>query len=253
MFLEFARDFEGLRDLDTSLETVLHIVLYYQGHIVAGRCFAHLIHTEVHKAHPVLQAAAELIVAVVGVRREELRDEVAVAGVQLDGIDARFVSDVNRFAEVLYDFVNLAAAQPSDESRRIEVEAGRSSHRELACGEPVGHIAAVAYLDADGRAFCVDGVGHIAHRRDNLVTQPELAVEGDGAAVDCRVGERGHRYSASCDAYVVVLEFLCRRKILSHRLEGRAADNPVLELEWTELERSEKYRIFSIVCHFYVN
>ena len=55
---------------------------------VGGKGLAHHLEDLERKAHPVLQAAAVFVVALVGDRREELVQQVAVRGVDLDAVEA---------------------------------------------------------------------------------------------------------------------------------------------------------------------
>ena len=80
---------QGLVQLHAAAEAVAHVHLDDDGHVGAGGLHD-LLHHHVHEAHAVLQRAAEEVVPVVGGGGEELADEVAVAGVYLDGIEPGF-------------------------------------------------------------------------------------------------------------------------------------------------------------------
>ena len=55
----------------------------------------------------------------VGVRRQELAYQIAVAGVDLDTVKTGFPGKVHRLAEILYQRVYLILPESPHESRRI--------------------------------------------------------------------------------------------------------------------------------------
>ena len=98
--LDFAGDLEALRNLDAALESVVHVVLdEYRGARRSGGVH-HLLEAHAHEAHPVVERAAVFVAAVVGIGREELRDEVAVPGVHLDAVETGGMSCSHGLAEV---------------------------------------------------------------------------------------------------------------------------------------------------------
>ena len=118
----------------------------FDAHIASG-VLEHICHHQLHKSHPVLEAASELVAAAVGVGREELADEGAVTAVDLNAVKASLAGEVYGRSEVLYqrqDFVLLKGPGPGG---GVEVEAAGGSDRGAAAGRAVGHITAVAQLD----------------------------------------------------------------------------------------------------------
>ena len=80
--LELAGDEDAFVDFDASFESVAHVGLDDDSHVVTGRLH-HLLHAHAHEAHAVVERTAVLVATVVGIGREELADEVAVSGVNL--------------------------------------------------------------------------------------------------------------------------------------------------------------------------
>ena len=98
--LDIPRHFNAIVGFEASAESVAHIGLYQYGHVVSGSGH-HFVQTHLHETHSVLERPSVFVLAVVGIGREELADQVTVSCVHLD------------------DFVVPHAA---DEGRRIEVE-----------------------------------------------------------------------------------------------------------------------------------
>ena len=98
--LDFAGDLDALRNLDAALESVVHVVLdEYRGARRSGGVH-HLLEAHAHEAHPVVERAAVFVVPVVGVGRQELRNEVAVPGVHLHRVESGGMSCSHGLAEV---------------------------------------------------------------------------------------------------------------------------------------------------------
>jgi hypothetical protein len=98
VLLQRARDLDRLVQLHAAGEAVAQVHLHDHGDVVAsGRDHArdHLA----EKAHAAVERAAVRVGAVVGIRGEELADEVTVAGVHLDGVEAGVAREVDGAAE----------------------------------------------------------------------------------------------------------------------------------------------------------
>jgi hypothetical protein len=67
---------------------------------VLARCRAHRLHDFHGKAHAVLERPAPSILALVGARHEELREEIALRAHDLDAVVARFARELRRRGEV---------------------------------------------------------------------------------------------------------------------------------------------------------
>ena len=77
----------------------------------AGQCARTLSTTSMAEAHAVELAAAILVVAHVGERREELVDQVAVRAMDIEHVEARLVGAPRRLAPALDHFGDLGARQ----------------------------------------------------------------------------------------------------------------------------------------------
>ena len=93
--------FKALGPLHAATEAVVHIHLHYHAHVVAGM-FRHAAYHPLHKAHTVLERAAVFVVAVIGIRRQELADQVAMSGMNLNAVESRFACQIHGVAEVFY-------------------------------------------------------------------------------------------------------------------------------------------------------
>ena len=74
----------------TSFETVTHIHFDQYSGVITGS-FSNFIHNLIHEAHPIVQAAAIFIFAVVSVGRKKLADQIAVSGMNLNSIESGFL------------------------------------------------------------------------------------------------------------------------------------------------------------------
>ena len=215
-------------------------MLDQHGHAASGRRFEHFFQAHPHEAHPVLERTAVFVAPMVGVGREELRNQIAVARVHLHRIEPGFVGRADRLPEILGEGRALAAPHAAHESGGVEVEPRRCADREASGRRPMGHVAAVADLDACRGTLGVDGVGHVAQPRNDFGPQPQLFVERHAAAVDRSVSYRGHAHAAAGDRHVVILELLRGAEILAHRLECRRADGAVAQGQRTQLIGGEQ-------------
>ena len=239
--LQLAGDLQAFRALHAAPEPVVHVHLDEHAHVISGRLH-HAADHQLHQAHPVLQASAETVAAVVGIRREELADEVAVARVDLDAVEARCAGEFHRMAEILHQGQDLVFAQGAHESRRIQVESRRRAHGHAPAGRPVGHVAAVPQLDGRLRPLGVDGVRDVPQRRDDLLAHPELAVERQAAPAHGSIGERGHPHPAPGHGHMVIFQVLRRLVAVGHVLERSRADDPVAQGHGADPDRGEDGR-----------
>ena len=239
--LDHAGDLDALGDLDAALESVVHVVLDGDGH-AAGACGPDgLFETHPHEAHAVFERASVFVAPMVGVGREELRDEIAVPGMDLHGVESGVVGGADGASEVFGDLFDLAAAHAAHGGVGVEVHARRCADGHLPGGGPVCHVSAVSDLNGGGGSFAVDGVGDVAQPGDDRGAEPELLVERETAAADGGVGERGHADAAAGYGHVVLFELLRRSEILAHRLECRGADRAVAQRHGAELVGREEF------------
>ena len=161
----------------------MHIHFHDHAHIVPGG-FHDTPDHQLHETHPVLQAAAETVVAVIGVRREELADEITVAGMDFHAVETCLPGELHGVTEILHQREDFLFAQFPDESRGIEVEAAGGTHGHASAGAAMCHIAAMAQLDGRLRAFGVDGVRDLFQCRHDFFPHPQLVGKRQAAAAD---------------------------------------------------------------------
>ena len=208
-------------------------MFHQYGHVPAGGRFHYFVQTHPEKAHPVRERAAVLVAAAVGVGREELRDEVAVACVYFHAVESRFVRRIHRTAEVGGHLSDFVAPHGAHGGVGIEVEARRCTDRNLSGRGVVRHVAAMADLDRCGGSFAVDGFGDVAQSRDDFGSQPQLFFERQPATTDGGVGQCGHSHAAAGDAHVVVFQLFGGAVGAAHRFECRRTDRAVAQRDGT--------------------
>ena len=91
-----------------------------------------------------LKVAAPFVAAMIGVRREELAYEVAVAGVNLHTVEARIFGEASGIAKLHSHLANFIVAHTAHYSGRVEVEARACRDGNLSGSAWVRHIAAEA-------------------------------------------------------------------------------------------------------------
>ena len=144
----------------------------------------------------------------IGIRREELADQVAVAGVDLHTVESRLPGKCDGVAEVLDQPLDLVLAQGAGKGRRIKVEAAGGADGGAAAGAAVRHIAAMAELDGRLGALFVDGIRNFPKCGNDLLAHPKLPVKGEAAPVHGGISQRGHPHPTARDGHVVVLQIL---------------------------------------------
>ena len=212
---------DAFGNLDAAPEPVVHVVFHQYGRPRFRRGLHHFCEAHPHETHSVFQRPAVLVFPVVGVGREELRDQVAVPGMYLHRVEPRVVRGVDGLPEIPCHLRDLVLAHTPHGGVGIEVEPRRRADRDLPGGRQMGHVAAVPDLDAGRRAFAVYGVGYPAQPGHDLWAQPQLLVERQPAAAYRGVGQRGHPHAAARHRNVVLLELLRGAEMTPHRLERR--------------------------------
>ena len=222
---------------------------------------AHAFHHLDGEPHPVKFAAAILVVAHVGERREELVDQVAVRHVEIENVEARLVGAPRRLAPALDDFGNLGPREGArsrigrwrvDAARRDQLppfpipDLRRRLQRRAAFPRPEAPrlAARVAELEARHRIVQADEVGAALEARDvGIVPETEVPHRTAAAALDLgRFHDDQPRATGGEPARIhqvpVGGEALLRR-ILVH---GRH-DDPVLERHVANGNRFEQLRL----------
>ena len=175
-FLKFLCHLEAFLFVHTGMETIVHVGFHYDSHVILG-LLHHAGDDAAHEAHAVFKGAAIFVAAVVGVGRQELADEVTVAGVHLDAVEAGTAAEIDGFTKIIDNLVDVLDGHLAGESGRVEIETTRGRQWFFTASGAVGHIAAVSDLDGSLCALRMDGICQLLQFRHNLLAQPELAVE----------------------------------------------------------------------------
>ena len=148
---------------------------------------AHAPHDLDREPHAVGEAAAPVVAAPVGARRDELVDEVAFRAHHLDAVVAGLAGQRSAAGEGRDLPVDAKAGQAARRERRDRRLDARRRHRQWM----VGIAAGVQDLHADPAARLMHGRGDLAVARC-LTMIGELAGEGLGPAGDVRRDAAGH-------------------------------------------------------------
>ena len=113
--------------LDTPLESIAHVGLHEYGHIAAGGLH-HLIHRHLHETHAILQRAAVHVLAVVGIGRQELTEQIAMPRMHLHGIESRLTGEAHGMSERLCHLLYLTGPHTAHESGRVDIQSAGSRY-----------------------------------------------------------------------------------------------------------------------------
>ena len=172
-------------------------------------------------------------------RRQELREQVAVRGVQLDDLEPRLGGVDRRADEALDDRVELAGAQRPRPRRLARRAHRRRRHRVeplLGAGRLAPEVHELARRDG---ALGADRLRTRCHPRHRL-GPPRLG--GDpppprGLGGDDRAADRQHRRTAGRPAAPVLGVFGQRQPVLEDPAPVGRAHEPVAQREVPEIER----------------
>lgn len=234
---------EAFVQIESAPESVPHVRLHDDGHVVPGRR-QRLAEAHVHETHPVLERAAVFVFAAVRVRRQELADQVSVPGVHFYRVEPCFAGQVHGRAESAGHVGDFACAHASHEGGGVDVEARRGRDRRAAADRAVRHVAAVADLDTGGGSLAVDRVGDAPQTGDDLGPQPQLVRERQPVARDRGIGERRHADASGRDAAVILVQHVRRRVAVAHALERGCADRTVAQGQRSDPAGGEQYGFF---------
>ena len=209
------------------------------------------------EAHAILEAPAELIVAMVGQRREELVQEVAVRGVQFDHVEARSPRTCGGLRESIHQSCDLVGASGRAASGSRPRTGWRSARRAsirprpARARRPRSHGAAVEAL----RPACASWMPAAA---PCSLTNRTMRASGSMCASDQMPTSRGEMRPSGVTPVASTITRpapptarlpRCTRcqsvgnpsvaRVLAH---GRNED-PVAELEATKRERREEVRL----------
>ncbi len=245
--IEMAVGGEQLRDGDPVVgaeavrEAVLHVELGPDRDAAAGR-LPHGCHDAARIARAILEAAAVLVAAAVVVGREELAQQVPVADVHLEPVEARVDRQPRRRREVVLDPVEVGVGHRARETLGVDAERAGRAERALAGRFRIGEPARVSELDRGFRARGVDRVGEtrepVARRRPH----PDLILERAAVGGDRAIGERRHGDAACGELAMPVDERVGHEPVLGARLVGRAFHDAVPERDRPEREGRQDRR-----------
>ena len=173
---KFPGHLKAFSPLHPPPETIMHVHLDNHTHVISS-FFHHPSYYHLHKPHPVFQRTAEEVMAMVGVRRKELADQVAVTGMDLDTIEPGPTGKSHRPAEVFHKGFDLINPEFAHEGWRIQIETSRSAYRHAATGRAMSHVTAVSQLDRDLGSLFMDCIRNFLQGRNDLFPHPQLAVE----------------------------------------------------------------------------
>ena len=207
-----------------------HAELEGDGKIVAHLAADGAVHLE-DEAAAALGVAAPVVVAVVGVGRAELADQVAVPGMDVDTVEAGLAQAPRALAERLDRFLDIGDAGRRRPPGRDEVLDGRGrqrSHRRVAA-----LAAGVAELTENRAARVVDALGEALVGLDRCVVMDAgLAADVAPARVDVDVAGEDQAGAAAGDVEVEPGVVLGNDAVVArHRLRGRRTDEAVLDVQ----------------------
>ncbi len=191
------------------------------------------------EAQPVLGGAPVAVGAPVGPGGEELAEQVAVAGVQLHGVEAGVAGHDGAPGEVGDLVGDIGLGHGAAERGAEEAELGRRPDRPSPDHPRAGEEPAVAQLDGRRRALGVHGLGEAAQPGHDVGAHPELMAERTAVVADGAVGQGGHPDAAGRDAPVVLDEPVGDHAALGKALEASRPHHPVAERQTREGQRGE--------------
>ena len=193
--LKFLCHCETVVDFETALESVAHIRLGNDGNL-ALRSFESLVDTHAHKPHTIVERAAKLVAAMIGIWRKELAYQISVAGMDFNTVEAGIDGQPHSIAEVAGNVADFVLREAAHKCWRIKVEARRRAHRSLSANGAVRHVSAVTELYRHLGTFGMDGISEVAKLRHNFLTHPQLTRKRKAAARNGSICYGGHSYSS---------------------------------------------------------
>ena len=178
--LQHPGELEALVVLEAAGDAVVHVDLGGDGHLVAHRG-PHCLHGLATESGPVVEGSAPGVGALVEVGAEEGAEQVVVAEVDLDGVEADVGGEAGGPGVVVGDAGDVGVGGGADDPHGQGVEPLAGGERRGPVGPGVGHRPGVADLGAGSGALVVDGVGEPAQAGHRLGAKPDAL--GVGAAL----------------------------------------------------------------------
>jgi len=113
---EFLCHFDEFISFLTALESVACVELCEQRHL-AFSCRYSLAYAHPHEAHPVVKASSELVTAVIGIWRKELRNQISVSCMDLDRIESCLDRKLDCLSVCICNLIYLLQVHLLDEGR----------------------------------------------------------------------------------------------------------------------------------------
>jgi hypothetical protein len=139
---------------------------YRDGAVAADRLFGVLDHFA-DQTNPVFQVATVLVGTAVGLRRQEVRQQVAMGRIDVDDVETRLLGALGRFPVPAPELANVRLVHGPGLERIADADryAGHV-HRDLAAVQIARACAAEPELGAGQRAVLVHRLGHQRMRLD---------------------------------------------------------------------------------------
>ena len=224
--LQHPGEFEALVVFEAAGDAVVHVDLGGDGQLVAHRR-SHCLNGLAGEPGPVVEGAAPGVGALVEVGAQERAEQVVVAEVDLDGVEATVRSEASGPGVVVGDAGDVGIGGGADDPYGEGVEPLARRQRLGFVGPRVGHRPGVADLGADGCALVVDGVGEAAQASHGLGAQPDALGVGAALGSHGQIGHGGHAGAACGHRPVVVDELRRDQRLGHHTLERSGLDDPV--------------------------
>ncbi len=230
---EAPRHLDGFGGAEPASEPVGEVQLDEQRHARAERGPHGAEHGE-REAQAVFEGAAVVVGTAVRVRREELREQVAVTGVQLDGVEARRPRDGGAGGEVGDDPVHVGARHGAASGEPVEVEPPDGPNRPPLAQRLGREIAGVSDLQGRGGPLTVDGVAEPAQAGPPVGGEQQLVAVRATVGRHGGIGYRREAHAARRHGLVVRDERPGDDPALGHAFKGRRAHEAVAQLQRTE-------------------
>ena len=201
-----------------------------------------LAHDLAHDAQAVLEGAAVGVRAAVGMRRQELGEQIAVGGVDLDAVEARRLTAHGGRREGVDDPGDLVEAQRSRMRAHHRLEDRRRRDGLLDAGVADDQLAtAVAELGDELRAVAMTRVGDPREPRDPVVgVRRAHPVRALALARDVEIARDDEGHTAPREDLVPLDELVGDVAVLARPgLGGRRLEEAARHLEGADPDRIE--------------
>ena len=226
--LKHLGELEAFVVFEAAGDAVVHVDLGGDGQLVARRG-PHRLHGLAGEPGPVVEGAAPGVGALVEVGAQEGAEQVVVAEVDLDGVEAAVGGQAGRPGVVVGDAGDVGVRDGADDPNGQRVEPPGRRDRGGLVGPGVGHRPGVSDLGAGGGALVVDGVGELAKPGHGVGAQPDALGVGAALGSHGQIGHRGHPRPADSHRPVVVDELRRDQRLRHDSLEGGGLDDPVAQ------------------------